>query len=284
MSYLILAIFASVSVSIFLKLVRVQNIDVRQAILINYMTAIFLALLFLKPDFSQGLPKFGTAPSFIFIALGVLLPSVFIIMAKAVDCVGIVKSDAAQRLALFLPIIASFTIFNEVLTTQKAIGITLAFLALFLLVYKENIQKSYDVKSSIMVLLGVWLGYGVIDILFKQMSKLGNAFSVTLLITFVLAFVIMLGYLLIKRTAWQAKSLGSGVILGILNFSNILFYVKTHQAFKSDPTLVFAGMNIGVICLGTLVGLFLFKEKVSKINLSGVMIGMIAIWCLFYLQ
>ena len=43
-------------------------------------------------------------------------------------------------------------------------------------------------------------------------------------------------------------------------------------------------MNIGVICLGTLVGLFLFKEKVSKINLSGVMIGMIAIWCLFYLQ
>ena len=72
MSYLILAIFASVSVSIFLKLVRVQNIDVRQSILINYMTAIFLALLFLKPDFSQGLPKFGTAPSFIFIALGVL--------------------------------------------------------------------------------------------------------------------------------------------------------------------------------------------------------------------
>ncbi|MGX2950852.1 EamA/RhaT family transporter, partial [Ursidibacter sp. B-7004-1] len=47
-------------------------------------------------------------------------------------------------------------------------------------------------------------------------------------------------------------------------------------------TLVFTGMNLGVICLGTLIGAFLFKEKINKINYLGVLVAVIAILCLFY--
>lgn len=49
----------------------------------------------------------------LFAALGVLLPSVFVIMGKSVESAGIVKSDAAQRLSLFLPIVAALTLFGE---------------------------------------------------------------------------------------------------------------------------------------------------------------------------
>ncbi|WP_432480713.1 hypothetical protein [Moraxella sp. ZY200743] len=72
--------------------------------------------------------------------------------------------------------------------------------------------------------------------------------------------------------------------MGGLNFANILFYIKAHQAFKDDPTLVFAGMNIGVMCLGAIVGLLAFKEKISKINGMGIVLGICAVWCLFYLK
>lgn len=288
MSYLVLAISASVLVSIFLKMARSRGIDVAQAILINYITAIILCIYLLKPSFDVS--QIMANGAFIFVALGVLLPSVFIIMAKAVQMVGIAKSDVAQRLALFLPILASFTIFGEDLTLAKGAGLILAFSSLIALTYKPvhhtdvKVSDTTDFKRAAAILGGVWLGYGVIDILFKQMAKLGNAFPDTLLVSFVLAFVLLFIYLMMNRTKWQPKSLASGVLLGALNFANILFYIKAHQVYKDDPTLVFAGMNIGVICLGVVVGLVIFREKISKINGLGILLGVLAVWCLFYLR
>lgn len=288
MSYLVLAISASVLVSIFLKMARSRGIDVAQAILINYITAIILCIYLLKPSFDVS--QIMANGAFIFVALGVLLPSVFIIMAKAVQMVGIAKSDVAQRLALFLPILASFTIFGEDLTLAKGAGLILAFSSLIALTYKPvhhtdvKVSDTTDFKRAAAILGGVWLGYGVIDILFKQMAKLGSAFPDTLLVSFVLAFVLLFIYLMMNRTKWQPKSLASGVLLGALNFANILFYIKAHQVYKDDPTLVFAGMNIGVICLGAVVGLAIFREKISKINGLGILLGVLAVWCLFYLR
>lgn len=288
MSYLLLAISASVLVSIFLKMARSRGIDVAQAILINYITAIILCIYLLKPSFDVS--QIMANGAFIFVALGVLLPSVFIIMAKAVQMVGIAKSDVAQRLALFLPILASFTIFEEDLTLAKGAGLILAFSSLIALTYKPahqtdaKVSDTTDFKRAAAILGGVWLGYGVIDILFKQMAKLGSAFPDTLLVSFVLAFVLLFIYLVMNRAKWQSKSLASGVLLGALNFANILFYIKAHQVYKEDPTLVFAGMNIGVICLGAVVGLVIFREKISKINGLGILLGVLAVWCLFYLR
>ena len=51
---------------------------------------------------------------------------------------------------------------------------------------------------------------------------------------------------------------------------------------SSNPTLVFAGMNIGVVVLGTLVGALAFKEKISTINAAGIALAVCAIACLFY--
>jgi len=130
----------------------------------------------------------------------------------------------------------------------------------------------------------VWFGYGIIDILFKQVAKSGGAFPTTLFIAFSLAACIMFIYLLFKRTQWNVASVVGGIILGVLNFFNILFYIKAHQSFGSNPTLVFAGMNIGVICLGTITGALIFKEKISKVNWLGIVFSLCAIFCLYYLD
>lgn len=285
MSYLIFAICASVSVSIFLKVVRHQGIDITQAILVNYIVAIILCIFLLNPSFNVS--EIMANGMIVVIALGILLPSVFIVMAKSVQLVGIAKSDVAQRLALFLPILASFTIFSESLTLAKGVGIIFAFLSLIALTYKPSHAKmdnQSNIKKTALILGGVWLGYGVIDILFKQMAKLGNAFLNTLLVSFISAFALLFIYLTVNKTKWQGKSFISGILLGVLNFLNILFYIKAHQVYKDDPTLVFAGMSIGVICLGMVAGLFIFKEKISKINGVGMILGIGAVWSLFYLR
>lgn len=286
MHNLIIAVLCSVVVSVLLKVARKRNIVIQQAIAFNYIVALSLSWFLLKPDFkglefTDFIAQSENTP--IFLALGILLPSVFIIMSKAVEFAGIVRSDAAQRLSLFLPILAAFLIFHETLSQSKAIGIVLAFVGLFCLLSKPNQQSAVDFRG-ILGLVGVWFGYGIIDILFKQIAKSGGIFPTTLFIAFSLAACIMFIYLLFKRTQWNVASFVGGIILGVLNFFNILFYIKAHQSFGSNPTLVFAGMNIGVICLGTITGALIFKEKISKVNWLGIVFSLCAIFCLYYLD
>lgn len=276
---LIASISCSVAVSILLKIARQRHIGVGQAIAVNYVVAVSLAMLLLKADPLSLLKP--ASPWWVLIALGFLLPSIFLAMAAAVRHAGIVLSDAAQRLSLFIPLIASFVIFGEALGTQKLTGIALALGALLLLLHKPSQGgQSEQTKAGVLSLLLVWVGYGVIDILFKQLAKSGTAFPSSLAVTFSLAGLLMFAYLLYKRTQWNWSSLVAGLVLGLLNFGNIYFYIRAHQTFPENPTLVFSAMNIGVISLGALVGAGFFKEKLSLANIAGVALAVIAVLAL----
>lgn len=282
---LCLAILCSVSVGALIKVARSKGIEIAQSIAVNYLVAISLCFVLLKPDFKgQGIVEIvQTNPSaYLFFALGILLPTVFLIQAKSLEFAGIIRTDAAQRLSLFLPILAAFTLFGEVVTANKLIALLLAFVALLCLIWKSHQGMAKGGATAVVSLVLVWVGFGVIDILFKQMAKTGSAFPLTLLISFMFAACVMFIYLLLKRTQWHLPSVAVGLLLGALNFGNILFYIKAHQALKDDPTIVFTGMNLGVICLGTLIGAWVFREKINKINYVGVAIAIVAIICLYY--
>jgi drug/metabolite transporter (DMT)-like permease len=123
---------------------------------------------------------------------------------------------------------------------------------------------------------------GVIDVLFKQIAVFkAISYNTSLFIIFVLAFIFSLTglfYQLIKKTmrfSWPHILIGW--VLGIANFGNILFYLKAHRALADQPSIVFSAMNIGVIVAGALIGLIIFKEKLSLLNKAGIVIAIIAI-------
>ncbi|MDR3409475.1 MAG: EamA/RhaT family transporter, partial [Formivibrio sp.] len=58
---------------------------------------------------------------------------------------------------------------------------------------------------------------------------------------------------------------------------NILFYVQAHRALPTQPAVVFASMNIGVVVLGTLAGVFAFGERLSWINRAAIALAVAAI-------
>ncbi|MEO5830484.1 MAG: EamA/RhaT family transporter, partial [Rhodanobacter sp.] len=76
---------------------------------------------------------------------------------------------------------------------------------------------------------------------------------------------------------FNARSAVAGLLLGLANFGNILFYLYGHRALPQHPALVFASMSIGVVALGAVVGLLLFRERLSGLNLAGVGLAVIAI-------
>ena len=283
---LVVAILCSVSVGVLIKIARQKGIAIDQSIAVNYIVTTSMTYFLLTPDFEGRtiVDIVANSPSsYLFFALGFLLPTIFLIQAKSLEFAGIIRTDAAQRLSLFLPILAAFTIFGEQITHNKLIALILAFVALGCLLWKTH--EGMEGKGgaiAVVSLACVWLGYGMTDTMFKQIAKSGSAFPVTLFIAFVFAGCLMFVYLLLKRTRWHVPSVAVGLLLGVLNFCNILFYIKAHQVMKDDPTLVFTGMNLGVICLGTFIGALFFKEKINKINYLGVLIAVIAIVCLFY--
>lgn len=296
MSYLVIAVLCSVAVSVLLKVLRQHQIDIRQTIMAGYPVAFFLTWTLLKPDLSATADL--NAAWGIILLLGILLPLVFVILGRAIESVGIIASDAAQRLSLIIPIVAAFALFGEVLTLQRTWGIFLGFLALVALVYRtpEKANATNSIYSRVNMnqriglakvpvglwLLGVWVGYGVIDILFKQVAKQEAAFPLTLFMSFGLAGVLMCLYLLIMKTRWDNKALLSGIVLGMLNMGNIYAYIKAHQSLADSPSVVFTGMNVGVIAVATLVGVFAFKESLSKLNILGIVLAMACVFVLFW--
>ena len=122
--YLAASVACSVTVAVMLKLARRWQVDVRQAIAMNYAVAALLCWLVLRPDPARLLAP--QTPWLVLAALGVLLPSVFLAMAAALRHAGIVRSDAAQRLSLFIPLLAAFVLFGEPVTGRKLAAILLA--------------------------------------------------------------------------------------------------------------------------------------------------------------
>jgi len=280
MMYLTIAVLCSVAVSVLLKILRQRDIDIRQTIVAGYPVAFLLTWFLLKPDVS-GMSDLGGAWANI-IGLGVLLPAVFIILGRAIEAVGMVATDAAQRLSLIIPIVAAFLLFGEVLTGIRVFGLLLGFLALGALIYRpQRGEISKQAKHTPLWLFGVWAGYGVIDILFKQVAKQGAAFPLTLFVSFGLAGLLLLIYLLIMRVRWQGNSLAAGILLGALNMGNIYAYIRAHQVLSESPSIVFTGMNVGVIAVATLIGVGVFKESLNRINILGLLLAICCVAVLF---
>src|SRR5690606_2661948 len=102
-----------------------------------------------------------------------------------VEYAGIVRADAAQRLSLFLTVLASFVLFGEALSVNRGLSLILAFAALFCLLWKPaDTSATGDPRRGALYLFLIWLGYGTVDMLFKQIAKTGTAFSSGLFVSF----------------------------------------------------------------------------------------------------
>ena len=142
MHYLILSIVCSVAVSILLKISKHKGISINQAVAINYPVAAISVFVLFKPNFSNNFNVLLSEWQ-ILLPLGILLPSVFIIMGECVNRAGIAKSDAAQRLSLFLPILAAFLIFGEILSIGKILAVILVIISFY------KFREVYLITTSI---------------------------------------------------------------------------------------------------------------------------------------
>ncbi|MEO7067276.1 MAG: EamA/RhaT family transporter [Rhodanobacter sp.] len=280
MTYVLLGVLCSVLVSVLLKLATPLKLDIGQAVAWNYVVAASLTALALpsplSPLHDPGIPWLALA------ALGVLLPTIFLVFGASIRHAGIVRTDTAQRLSLVLSLLAAFVVFGQHFNAVIGIGCALGLIAVTAMVWRDRRATKGDRWASLGYPLAVFVGSGVIDVLFKLVAAAKLPLGTALLVTFSLALIVAFAIELARRTRFTARNVVGGAVLGLLNFGNILFYLRAHRTLPDDPALVFASMNLGVVALSALTGFALFGERLGRINTAGFVIAVAAIAMLTY--
>lgn len=280
MELIFAAALCSVMVSILLKIAKKHGFNPMQLIAWNYVAASALCFYWFKPNFSNL--SMTDTPWLLILALGVLLPSVFLFLAKSLQTAGILKTEVAQRLSVVLSLAAAYFIFQEQFTQLKILGIGLGITAVLFILF-SNRQNSASSQQGFFYLALVWFGYALIDVLLKYTTSLGLQFALTLNLMFICALICSMLYIVVKyKQIGDFKHIGLGLVLGGLNFANIALYVNAHRLLKDSPAIVFAGMNILVVILGVVAGVLLFKERIQPMTAIGIGLGISSVMCLAY--
>ncbi|MCL7987773.1 EamA/RhaT family transporter [Sphingobacterium sp. lm-10] len=286
MHFVLISVLCSVSVAVLLKYARRKGLDTWQMIVWNYPVAVCLTYFIFQPDFS-AIPMLSL-PWHLYIPVAVLLPALFMVLSHSLRYAGLVQTEVAQRLSLVLSLIAAAWLFHEVFSAVRIAGIIIGLMAVACLIGWRRSQQQVNQSRYILFPLVVFVGYGAIDILFKMVAlQPVIPYTTSMFLMFSGAMLLALGYLAYqlsrKKLVLSGKAMGWGFALGFLNFGNILFYMKAHQALSDSPSVVFTGMNIGVIGLGALLGVWLFKEKLSTMNIIGIALAVVSVLMIAYL-
>ncbi|MBK0382566.1 EamA/RhaT family transporter [Pedobacter sp. SD-b] len=276
MIYVFIAILCSVIVSINFKLFKRYDTNAYQAIVFNYPTAALFCYFVFKPNLS-------TAPNqtewLLYAIIALLLISIFYFIGKSIATSGIVLTAIAQRLSLIIPVLSAFLIFTETPTLIKIIGLAIGLTAIY--ASKPPGRTNFKSGANWYPLI-VFFGTGIIDVLLNLLTKLKDIpFTASLVYIFTIATFLGFASLLVQyltgKLKFQLKAAFAGIVLGLFNFGSILFYIKALQIESNRPSVVFSSLDIGVVTLGSIVGIWLFKEKLSKLNIIGLGLALVAI-------
>ncbi|MDP5082539.1 MAG: GRP family sugar transporter [Winogradskyella sp.] len=277
MIYLFLSILSSTGIFVLFKLFNTYEINTLQAIVVNYLTACICGLLLYDgpikvseiPHTNWFFPAFG---------LGFLFISIFNVMALTAQKNGLSVASVASKMSVIIPILFGIYVYKEGIGNQKIAGIVLALIAVYLTSLKE--KEAIASKGSILLPIILFIGSGLIDTFVNHYAPDNDIplFSATIFAIAGLIGVIILSYKSIRlKNHFKLKSIPLGIVLGIVNYCSIYFLLKALRVDGFESSSIFTINNVVIVAFSTLIGLLLFKERISRKNWIGIIIAMIAI-------
>lgn len=286
MLFILGSILFSALLVILFKVFEPFKVDTFQVIVFNYITATLLSFVF-HPSFD---PLALSAPLWLCGSIiGILFISIFYLIGFSVKRVGIAPVSVAQKMSLVIPTLFGIFWLNDATGALKWIGLVLAVLAIYLSVHKgKEEEKAIGVGAWLCPLL-IFAGSGCVDSLIKytQLNYVNAAqekdFVLITYLVCAIAGVVVLPFQLWKmkkRIEW--KNVVAGIALGTPNYCSMVFFVKSLALPGLATSVFFPINNLGIILFSTATGYFLFKEKISKTQLLGIGLAIVAIVMISY--
>ncbi len=284
MIYLIASILSTTSIFIVFRLAKDYSCKLNLLITLNYLVASVLGFaVLLKFDFSLFIIDNHWLPYGV--ALGILFILMFFLIGNSSQKAGIAVTTLANKLSLVFPVFFSLFFFDEQITAIKYIGLFLALTAVLLTVYKKDLKKTNRVYFALPLIL--FVGSGITDSLIKYVQATQiSAAQTTAYTTFVFFVAFLCGLIisLLKTTTnsnpLHAPSWFFGLLLGLVNFGSLYFFINALNKSNMESSLVFALNNMSIVALSALFGAFLFKEKLNKFNIAGILLALLSLYIL----
>ncbi len=284
MIYLLASILSSTSIYIIFRIAKNYSCQLSVLITLNYLVASLLGFCFLlRFNFSTFLHN----NSWIIyaVALGVLFIAMFFLIGNSSQKAGIAVTTLANKLSLVFPVVFSLCFFNEQVTSLKYLGLLVAITAVLLTLYKKDVKNTRPEFFILPLLL--FLGSGIIDSLIKYIqatqitSNQTAAFSsFVFFVAFICGTFISLFRLKKGNKNINSPTLILGFLLGLANFGSLFFFINALNNSQIESSLVFALNNMVIVALSAIVGFYFFKEKLNKINASGIVLAVISLYIL----
>jgi drug/metabolite transporter (DMT)-like permease len=281
---LIMAVLCTVALILLFKVFDRFKINTLQAIAVNYWTAAICGMAFLG---NMGLVFDSThvsQPWFIVAAiLGMSFFIVFNLTGQTTIKYGVSTASIAMKLGLVIPVMLAFIVYKEPVTTLKVIGIILALGAVVLSSIKQEEGGGKGVTLALLPLL-VFFGSGGCDSGVQYANKqffLNGGEEAFVIFIFVFAAItgtsVVLYNIIVNKHKVELKNIVGGIALGIPNYFSLYFIMKAMVSSGLNSSTLFPVNNISTVAVATIFSVVLFKEKLSKLNLVGLGLGILSI-------
>lgn len=273
--YILASVGCSIAIAHLLKLARNKELSIIPILTVNYITAALISGFQIEniEVVTQAAP-FTILFAFI---TGSLFIINFFLYSYSLHNNGVGVSVAAMRLSLVLPVLVSLFWYKEFVNSYNYLGIVIVFVALVLLLPKFNgtdLQKRFSYSLVLLFVLN-----GLVDVLLKVYDREFTTAlpkEAFLAMIFTSAFFLGIGYLAIKgNVKFTGKHFVYGILVGVVNLYSSYFILLALEILEG--ALVFSLTNILNVLLGTILGIFYWKDLLSRNQIFGLIAAIIAI-------
>lgn len=278
MVYIALSVIQSTLIFVTFKLFDRFKVDNWQAILVNYMVAALLS--FLLGDVAGNLPAISKAAWVPYsMLLGVMFIITFFFFALSSQKAGVAITSVTSKMSVIIPVTFGALLYGESFGVIKITGVVVALIA-FYLVFKKDRKQALKPQWIFLPIM-VFLGNGFVDtgMKYTQHHYIGDDLVPFLMFTFatgmLIALVVTAVRMARKRVMFQTRNIIGGTILGLANFGSTYYIITALGVYESS--VVFPVANSAIVLLSALTGYLGFKEKLSPLNWSGIILAIAAI-------
>jgi drug/metabolite transporter (DMT)-like permease len=296
MLYLLLSIIASTSLIFIFKLFQRFGVPTFQAIVVNYLTCVVVGFLFSGSGSVVQGSLLQQSWVIYALALGTIFIGTFYLIALTTHKVGITAASVATKISLVIPVLFSLLVLENSLKDYTILNYAGMFVALVAIVLSSIRQRNHEdggepISPFLALLLPfiIFLNSGIADSLINytnhfhlQQNEVSQFTMVTFTGSAIVGLIVLLYLLISGKNNFYSKSIAAGILLGIPNYFSIYFLIKALYAFGNDGAFLYPVNNIGIILAGAMGAVLFFGEKLTKVNLTGLAMAVVALVLISY--
>ncbi len=283
MVYIILSILSATGIFVVFKLLDKKQLPASGVITVNYLVAYLLGFLVMPkcPIDAVGEPWFIMA-----FLIGFLFVIFFFVIGLSSKYAGMTITSVAGKMSVVIPIFFSILYYQEKVNPTKIWGVALALLGVFWAIYgRKAYRATQGGVKKVLLPIFLFVGMGMVDSLVKYtQGSLGvgqdvNPFftSVLFLIAFFWGVLFMVLSKSLKKTVQNPSIYPYGLALGLFNYGSIYFFISALNTNVFDSSIIFGINNVSIVILSVLLGVWMFKEKMSRLNYIGITFSVLSI-------